>query len=144
MAVMASPTNAPKFGMVRMMVAPLPSNFLSFATGVPAKTLITTCSRRMALLISLATFLSSCGLTAKIKMREDLTSSTLLKEVLDTLYKYFPKAPLPELQLNSLYLHKGQKGLYLDTKKIQTCLKWSCKYNVEDALKEMFSHVRVT
>ena len=68
---------------------------------------------------------------------------TTLKELLDILYKYFPRAPLPELKANSLYLSVEQKGIYLDNTKIQTQLKWSCKYSVGDGLKEMLDNVKL-
>ena len=60
-----------------------------------------------------------------------------LKEVLDILYKYFPNAPEPLLELNDLYPDEKQRGIYLDISKIQQNLDWSCKYNVESGLKEM-------
>ena len=69
--------------------------------------------------------------------------ATTLKEVLDILYKYFPLAPKPKLEINLLYPNKEYKGLYLDTGKIKSGLNWNCKYNIEDGLKEMLQK-RVT
>lgn len=65
---------------------------------------------------------------------------TSLNEVLDILYRYFPKGPMSKLQTNPLYLSNNYKGLYLDIKRIQTRLEWTWKYTVEDGLKEMLQH----
>lgn len=65
-----------------------------------------------------------------------------LKKILKILYKYFPDAPKPELQLNPLYFDGNYKGLYLDITKIQSELKWKCKYNLEDGLSEMLGNVK--
>ncbi len=67
-----------------------------------------------------------------------------LKEILDILYKYFPCAPKPKLETNLLYPHKEYKGLYLNTDKIKSRLSWSCKYNIEDGLREMLSVLNLT
>ena len=69
---------------------------------------------------------------------------TTLKMVLDILYKYFPEAPPPEIKENPLYLIKDQKGLYLDINKIQTQLKWTCKYSIEDGLKDMLDSIKLS
>ncbi|OGI10637.1 MAG: hypothetical protein A3I68_07040 [Candidatus Melainabacteria bacterium RIFCSPLOWO2_02_FULL_35_15] len=67
-----------------------------------------------------------------------------LKEILDILYKYFSSAPKPVLETNLLYPHKEYKGLYLNTDKIKSRLNWSCKYNIEDGLREMLSVLNLT
>ncbi len=66
-----------------------------------------------------------------------------LKDLLNELYKYFPKAPKAEIINNDLYLGKDQKGLYLKTDKIQKKLNWKCKYSLANGLKEMLSTVVV-
>ena len=63
--------------------------------------------------------------------------ATTLKELLDILYKYFPSTPKPILETNLHYPYGEYKGLYLSTDKIKSKLNWSCKYNIEDGLKEM-------
>lgn len=67
-----------------------------------------------------------------------------LKQVLDILYKYFPAAPEPRLEINPLYLSKEQKGMYLDIKKIQAQLQWTLKYNTEDGIKETLADIKLT
>ncbi len=66
-----------------------------------------------------------------------------LKEILDILYKYFPKAPSPIIENNELYLNKKQKGLYLDITKIKNKLQWSPKYNIELGLKDMLKNYEI-
>ena len=63
-----------------------------------------------------------------------------LKEILNILYKYFPKAPEYKLQVNPLYLSGEQNGIFLDIKKIQNILEWTPKYRIEDGLKEMLQN----
>lgn len=70
--------------------------------------------------------------------------ATTLQEVLDILYKHFPKAPKSKLETNLLYPHKEHKGLYLDISKIKSTLNWDCKYNIEDGLREMLDALNVT
>ena len=67
---------------------------------------------------------------------------TSLKEILNILYKYFPNAPKPKLEINQLYPNTEQKGLYLDTNKIQSELKWHAKYNIEEGLKQMLEKTK--
>ena len=69
---------------------------------------------------------------------------TKLKEILNILYKYFPHAPEPEFETNTLYPGKEQKGLYLDVTKIQTDLNWTTKYNIEEGLRLMVENVKHT
>jgi len=66
---------------------------------------------------------------------------TTLKELLDILYNYFPSAPEPLIKTNTLYPSKEQKGLYLDTKKINDTLGWSCKYNIYKGLQHLLKDV---
>jgi len=76
--------------------------------------------------------------------------ATTLQEVLDVLYKYFPGAPKPRLETNSLYPVKAihelpqHKGLYLDIGKIKSKLNWDCKYNINSGLREMLGTVNLT
>lgn len=58
-----------------------------------------------------------------------------LKNILEILYKYFPNAPQPILQVNKLYPSKKEKGIYLDITKLQSHLGWRAKYNIEEGLK---------
>ncbi len=69
---------------------------------------------------------------------------TTLKTILEILYKYFPSAPAPIFTENSLYPTKEYKGLYLDINKIQSQLKWNCKYNIEDGIKVMLENIKLT
>lgn len=62
---------------------------------------------------------------------------TSLQELLNILYKYFPKALPPQIQSNSLYPTKNKNGLYFDITKIKSQLNWSTKYNIEDGLRDM-------
>lgn len=67
---------------------------------------------------------------------------TALKEVLNILYEYYPGAPKPELIKNPLYLSEKQKGLYLDTSKIKKELSWSCRYSINEGLKDMLGSIK--
>ncbi len=67
--------------------------------------------------------------------------ATSLKEVLDVLYKFYPSAPKPKLEINSSYPYGKYKGLYLNTNKAKSALSWSCKYNIEEGLKEMLENM---
>lgn len=62
---------------------------------------------------------------------------TTIRQILNILYKYFPHAPEPQIMKSKIYPDKGQKGLYLDIKKIQSHFKWSPKYPIEEGLKLM-------
>lgn len=64
---------------------------------------------------------------------------TTIKELLDVLYKHFPKAPEPKFEINELYPSEKQKGLYLDISKTQKDLKWSPKHSIENGLKLIIS-----
>lgn len=68
--------------------------------------------------------------------------STTLQEVLDVLYKYFPFAPKPKVEKNPVYPDSEHKGLYLDTKKLETHLNWKPKYSIEDGLRDMLENVK--
>lgn len=68
---------------------------------------------------------------------------TTLKTILEILYKYFPSAPAPIFAENSLYSTKEYKGLYLDISKIQSQLKWNCKYNIEDGIRLTLENIKL-
>lgn len=61
---------------------------------------------------------------------------TTMRELLDTLYKYFPNAPKAIIEPNNVYLNNG---LYLSTDKLKSDTSWSCKYNLDDGLSDMLS-----
>lgn len=63
--------------------------------------------------------------------------TTTIKQILNILYRYFPCAPEPKIMKSKIYPDKGQKGLYLDIKKIQSHFKWSPKYTIEEGLRLM-------
>lgn len=62
---------------------------------------------------------------------------TTIGQILNVLYKYFPCAPEPQIMKSKIYPDKGQKGLYLDIKKIQSHFRWSPKYTIEEGLRLM-------
>lgn len=62
-----------------------------------------------------------------------------LKDILYELYNYYPNAPKPRLEINDVYKNNKFNGLYLNTNKINNELNWSCKYNLKEGIKELFS-----
>ena len=60
-----------------------------------------------------------------------------MKELLYSLYKYFPDVPPPKIEKNPLYINQEYKGFYLNINKIRNKLKWACQYSLQDGLKDM-------
>ena len=67
-----------------------------------------------------------------------------LKEVLEILSLYFPNSPSSEIKKSKLYLDEEQKGLYFDISKIQSRLKWSCKYDLKSGIGEMLKNTLIS
>lgn len=58
-----------------------------------------------------------------------------LRNILNILFKYFPDAPKPMLEVNNLYPAKKEESIYLNTMKLQKHLKWEARFNLEEGLR---------
>lgn len=87
-----------------------------------------------------------CSAVLQAVSKEDVTCEIFnigsgvpvkLSQVLNILYNYFPNAPKPIIEVNSLYPSREQRGLYFDIHKAIDRLNWNTKYNIEDGIKGM-------